>query len=384
MTSALHKTRRKIILGVVVLALAGIAFPVVRNQSFLRSYPKRFAGVQDGVLYRSAQPTTRQLANLVKDHGLRTLLIVREGNSDRVDDEIAFAREHRLNVVHIPVVSRKPIPEDQVRRFFACVDDPANRPILIHCSAGRHRTGYLCALYRIERQGWSVERAMEEMLSFGFDTEGEAVVLDQLRQYAAARATTPMTTTSSGPSALGGRSRLNGRLDDAAFAASYPRPVSFAAPGVLPLAVILPRPAPMIAQLIQPRPTDPVDRLREQDPSEPLWLIAGLGAQAAILLCLLIHMIVSAKRHRLMPPVSIGYVGLLATLVLMTYASRRHDVVFMVGQFVNTLICLRLLVLIRRSREAKPEQQAPPKEEPSRFPVVAPDSADQKLPPAPR
>jgi protein tyrosine/serine phosphatase len=92
-------------------------------------------------------------------------------------------------VVKIPIVSRKPIPEDQVAAFFRCVDDSRNHPILIHCSAGRHRTGYLCALYRIERQGWTVQRAIEEMLSFGFGIEKHAAILDQLERYEPGRLT---------------------------------------------------------------------------------------------------------------------------------------------------------------------------------------------------
>lgn len=88
-----------------------------------------------------------------------------------------------MKVVRIPIDSRVPISDQEVRAFFECVDDSANQPVLVHCSAGRHRTGYLCALYRIERQGWSLDRAMEEMLSFGFDRESQTVVERQLREY---------------------------------------------------------------------------------------------------------------------------------------------------------------------------------------------------------
>lgn len=175
--------RRRLLLGMAVVAVVGVAIPVAYNQPFFRPYPKRLQTVQDRVLYRSAQPTPRQLSRLVDEHGIRTLLIVREGESERVADELTFARENGLKVVHIPIASRQPIPGEQVSDFFRCVDDPANHPVLIHCSAGRHRTGYLCALYRIERQGWSVEQAVEELLSFKFDAERQSAVLDQLRNY---------------------------------------------------------------------------------------------------------------------------------------------------------------------------------------------------------
>ena len=192
-----RNNRRRLLLGFVAVAVLGVVIPVAYNQPFFRPHPKRLQTVQDHVLYRSAQPTSRQLPRLVDEYGIRTLLIVREGDSERVADELTFAREHGLKAVHIPIVSRQPIPDDQVRQFFQCVDDPANQPILVHCSAGRHRTGYLCALYRIERQGWSVAQALDEMLSFTFDKERQPAVLDQLRNYRPQGSSLP-TTMSSG------------------------------------------------------------------------------------------------------------------------------------------------------------------------------------------
>ncbi len=149
----------------------------------LPGYPKRFAVVEEGVLYRSAQPAPRHLRNLVRDKGLRTLLIVREGESERVLEEKAAAEQLGLKVVHIPIPSRQRLSDEHIAAFFECVDQPANQPVLVHCSAGRHRTGYLCARYRIDRQGWTVDRAIEEMLSFGCDFEDHAMILDQLRSY---------------------------------------------------------------------------------------------------------------------------------------------------------------------------------------------------------
>lgn len=145
--------------------------------------PKRFAVVESGILYRSAQPSTRQIENLVQDYDIKTIMIVREGTSRRVPDEIDFARSIGLNVIHVPIASREPIPDAQVDQFYACIDNPANQPVLIHCSAGRHRTGYLCASYRIERQGWSVDRAIEELKSFRFDEADQSAVLKQLEHY---------------------------------------------------------------------------------------------------------------------------------------------------------------------------------------------------------
>jgi len=160
--------------------------------------PPRFAVVEPAAIFRSGQPSPAQLRHLIDNYGLRTLLIVREDTGDNVKHEIDFARNHGLNVVVIPVASRRPIPEAQVEEFFRCTDDRRNHPLLIHCSAGRHRTGYLCARYRIDRQGWQPQRAVEELLSFGFDAKDQSVVLDQIKNYRPGGTATSVSRASSG------------------------------------------------------------------------------------------------------------------------------------------------------------------------------------------
>lgn len=180
MSQLKNHSRRRLAAIVVVVAAVGVASTIYYVQQQL---PRRWATVAPGILYRSGQPKTRQLDRAIDVHGIKTVLIVRTGTSESVPDEVEHARQRGLQVVHIPIESRKQISDGQIREFFDVVDNPANQPVLVHCSAGRHRTGYLCALYRIERMNWSLDRAVEEMLSFGFDATDQSVVLDQLKAY---------------------------------------------------------------------------------------------------------------------------------------------------------------------------------------------------------
>jgi protein tyrosine/serine phosphatase len=162
--------------------------------------PKRFAVVQPGVLYRSSQPSAAQVQNLAADYGIRTIVVARADVDRRASAEIDAARKLGVKIVQLPIESGKLLRDEQVQDFLRCVDDPGNRPVLVHCSAGRHRTGYLCAMYRIQRQGWPLQEALAEMLTFGATADGPHPVVEQLKQYQPKRS----VSATSRSSTLGG------------------------------------------------------------------------------------------------------------------------------------------------------------------------------------
>lgn len=111
---------------------------------------------------------------------------------------------------------------------------------------------------------------------------------------------------------------------------------------------------------------------------EAHWHIYGLFAQAAIALCLLIHVVVSRRKGYLVFPPIIGYIGLLATLILLIYASAHREVVFMVGQFINMLICLRILTWLRQNQQPSEILSPRSDDDSNPFPKVAPDEAERR------
>lgn len=177
-----RRGQRILIGAVLLLAACAAGYAVVQA----RQMPRRFSVVEPGVLYRSSQPKVGQLKRLVERYGIRTVIVARE-TSERVRQEEEFGRDAGVRIVQIPVESRTEVAAEQISEFMRIVDDPRNRPVLVHCAAGLHRTGLLCALYRVERQGWPPQRAREEMLSFGFDARSESAVLKQFDQYVEAR-----------------------------------------------------------------------------------------------------------------------------------------------------------------------------------------------------
>jgi endonuclease/exonuclease/phosphatase family metal-dependent hydrolase len=129
------------------------------------SFPiKRFAWV-DSTLARGARPGPGGLRAL-RERGFRTVI-----DFAGTSGEQALAAAESLDYVPIPLTAHlwsSPPTEEQVRRFFEIVLDPARRPVFIHCAHGEDRTGMMAALYRIEAQGWQPSGAIEEMRLLGY------------------------------------------------------------------------------------------------------------------------------------------------------------------------------------------------------------------------
>lgn len=140
---------------------------------------RNFGVVQPGVLYRSGQPNPDELERVLAEHGIRTVVSlrpVRDADGDAGTDEEEVCR--RLGVRHVRIAPPSNGGEEWLGRmadeFLKVTDDPANGPVLVHCFAGRDRTGAMCAAYRMEREGWTADRALAEMREYGFDPDKDA------------------------------------------------------------------------------------------------------------------------------------------------------------------------------------------------------------------
>jgi tyrosine-protein phosphatase SIW14 len=119
-------------------------------------------------LSRGGQPDARGL-QLLKEQGYKTIVNLRSHHSERAAAEALGLRFVELPL-HADVFGSTAPSDDEVRRFFEIVLDPANQPVFFHCAHGKDRAGTMAALYRIEVDGWTNDEAIEEMLAFGYNT----------------------------------------------------------------------------------------------------------------------------------------------------------------------------------------------------------------------
>jgi len=163
---------------------------------FWHSQLKRFQAVHEGMLYRTGQPTEFGMWYLIRRRGVRTVLSLQlydfrlyrgffdpgEADGKRESEYVAETGARPLQWAMGEEKSWPWLTPWQFEEFFKLFDNPANLPVAVHCQGGRHRTGTVSALFRLEYDRWPVEQALAEMYSFKF---GGAIRLQEqnLRTY---------------------------------------------------------------------------------------------------------------------------------------------------------------------------------------------------------
>jgi protein tyrosine/serine phosphatase len=174
---------------IAVLLVAGPVEYALYEQGEIRN----FHVVRRGVLYRSGQLSISGLQRIIHDYGIKTVITLRDatrlGDPPPDLDEEEFCIKEDINYQRISPRSwwspDGSIPaEVGVRQFRAVMDNPDTYPVLMHCLAGIHRTGAFCAIYRMEYEGWSNEKAIEELKTCGYSNlDDEWDILGYLEQY---------------------------------------------------------------------------------------------------------------------------------------------------------------------------------------------------------
>ncbi len=114
-------------------------------------------------LYRGAQPEAEGFKEL-KKLGIKTVLNLRASHSDGKLLEGAD-----LDYVHIEMQPWD-AEYDEVKAALQIITDKSKQPVFVHCQHGADRTGAVIAAWRLVADGWTKEKAIEEMTEgpFGF------------------------------------------------------------------------------------------------------------------------------------------------------------------------------------------------------------------------
>src|ERR1700752_1940083 len=107
----------------------------------------------------AAQPRLEAFTKLKAD-GVKAVLNLRQPSEHRAADEQAAVEAAGMKYFNIPVVYANPT-DAEADQFLKITDDPANRPMFIHCTAAI-RVGAFWAIRRAVRDGVPTDAALEE------------------------------------------------------------------------------------------------------------------------------------------------------------------------------------------------------------------------------
>lgn len=162
----------------ILFSLAGVAGLFAQEQSFKKidsEYFKNLYQLNESV-YRSEQPSKKGFREL-EAAGVKTVF-----NFRRMKDDARKVKGTELKTVRIPLKGSE-LTEAKIVEVLKQINE-AEKPVLIHCFHGSDRTGVISAAYRVVFEGWSKERAVEEMRypPFGYHEKWYPFLIDRIME----------------------------------------------------------------------------------------------------------------------------------------------------------------------------------------------------------
>jgi len=161
--------KRWLAAGALLLAAA------CRTATPVAGMPRNFGVVEEGAIYRGAQPTSSEMESLQR-RGVRTIVKL---NTQELDRERADAARLGIQLIYLPLNARlvgTPGSCAEVERAYEAMTRRENQPVYVHCSHGRDRTGFLIGLWRERQQHWPYEKVKSELALYGHGAAMHAVL----------------------------------------------------------------------------------------------------------------------------------------------------------------------------------------------------------------
>jgi uncharacterized protein (TIGR01244 family) len=155
--------RNRCLVTVLLFAVASGAASMMAQAPADTSSIRNFLRVSTDVC-TGGQPRLEHFAAL-KSEGVKAVLNLRTPGEHRAEEEAQAVKAAGMTYFSVPVVYTAPTTES-VDEFLRITDDPANRPIFIHCTAAI-RVGAYWLIRRVVRDKWTWDAALAEARKIG-------------------------------------------------------------------------------------------------------------------------------------------------------------------------------------------------------------------------
>lgn len=179
------RSRRGLAAGLAILAMAG-AFQLWNRSLRDQLFPRRFAEIETGFLYRSGEIAPRLIRGVLRDHSIGLVISLSDFDESKPSHRAEKRAVDELGVELLSLHLRGDGTGD-VDRYVEALEaiwraDRLGVPVLVHCGAGVHRTGAVIALYELLVEGRPAEIASEELVRFGDGGLGSSPLLPFLNE----------------------------------------------------------------------------------------------------------------------------------------------------------------------------------------------------------
>jgi protein tyrosine/serine phosphatase len=137
-------------------------------------------GQMDDRFYRGAQPDEEDYQYLA-EMGIKTIFDLRDDPEKYARRAAQAAGMRYFNLA----MSDTDRPSDEVvEEFLKLVADPSMGKFFVHCKGGRHRTGLMGAVYRMNFYQWTFKQAYKEMKQYDYYSRwGHGDIKEYVQDY---------------------------------------------------------------------------------------------------------------------------------------------------------------------------------------------------------
>jgi len=158
---------------VIAVAVIGAAIWVWDEQIKYRVFPKRWAVVEEGKIYRSGQISEPLIYGMLKDHKIARVIdftcgAPADGKAQKAEREAI----EKLNIDSV-YISLRGNGTGSLSNYTKAIAEvhksyEEGSPVLVHCAAGSKRTSGVLLYYLVLVRGQDPEKTVEEMRRFDF------------------------------------------------------------------------------------------------------------------------------------------------------------------------------------------------------------------------